>query len=99
VSLVYSDEDKRFASIAWDNIHTPYYNTSNDVTSEAVGFDKGMLPVDSQSSIFFTKLEPSSFWSRVIGMDLTKIIPNVKTQDKQRQLQVIKVVLLRVVII
>ena len=75
VSLVYNDEDKRFA---WDYLHTPYYNTdSNKVTNEAVGFDKFLLPVDSQSGIFFTKLEPASFWNGILGMDLTTIIPDV----------------------
>jgi len=75
VSLIYNDEDKRFA---WDYLHSPYYNTANSVTSEAVGFQASLNMVDSVSGIFFTKLEPVSFWADILGFDMDTIIPNVE---------------------
>ena len=74
VSLIYNEEDRRFA---WDYLHAPFYNTANNISNEAVGFDYNLLPVDSVSGIFFTILEPVSFWRDVLGFDTDTIIPNI----------------------
>ena len=73
-------------------IHTPYFKTVNDSSLEAVGWmldDNNVLQmVDGRSGIFWTDLQPTTFWSTTLGFDMNSILvadSNAKTLDPQLQ--------------
>lgn len=66
----------------WSYLHTPFYiNNAGEEPQEAVDYYFGGFPfnnvfsyVNSLSGIFFTDLQPRSFFSDILGFDLTKLI-------------------------
>jgi len=73
VSLVYNFENSN--RFQWQYLHTPYYTGSNNV--ESSGFDLAggvMKVVDSLSGVFFTDLQPVSFWRDTLGFNLDTML-------------------------
>lgn len=78
-ALVYNLEQSNRYQFQY--LHTPYYTGSNNVESSGFqllkknAFTGGTLSVvDSQGGVFFTDLQPRSFWEDTLGFDLDTLL-------------------------
>lgn len=64
--------------------HTPYYNASSQetVTIYGAGRANAFNSITTQSGIFFTQLDPPSFWEDLLGFNLDSILVNFNNETK-----------------
>jgi hypothetical protein len=64
--------------------HTPFYNSSEQevVAIYGGGVTNYFNSITTQSGIFFTQLEPASFWQDTLGFDLSTLVVNYDPVQK-----------------
>ena len=58
-------------------LHTPYYSGGQEAIQLyacGYGYNNIFSYINTMTGVFFTKLEPASFWSDTLGFDLTKLV-------------------------